>query len=76
MPLLLGVMLLTFALLRGAAASPFRLETGGIPLPLQERFTRFYGLDRPWFVEFWRYVRNVVTFQVGPTLTNRWVTAR
>jgi len=74
LPLLLGVMLLTFALLRGAGGSPFRLETGGLPRPLQEQFTRFYSLDRPWFVEFWGYVRNVATFHFGPSLTNRWVT--
>ena len=33
-PLLLFVMLVTFALMRGIGGSPFRLESGGLPEPL------------------------------------------
>jgi ABC-type dipeptide/oligopeptide/nickel transport system permease component len=72
-PLLLGVMLLTFALLRGMGGSPFRLETGGVPPTLQQRFTDYYRLDEPWFVEFANYVRQVATFNFGPSLVDRWV---
>ena len=74
LPLLLFVMLLTFALMRGAGGSPFRLESGGLPLSLQIQFTNFYGLDQPWFVQFGHYVQNVFTLHFGPSLTNRWVT--
>ena len=73
-PLLLGVMLLTFLLLRGTGGSPFRLETGGVNSVLQQRFTDFYGLDRPWYVQFARYVRGVATWHFGPSLVDRWVT--
>jgi oligopeptide transport system permease protein len=73
-PLILVVMLVTFALMRGIGGSPFRLEFGGVPYALQLRFERYYGLDDPWFVEFWNYVRHVSTFDFGPSLTNRYVT--
>jgi ABC-type dipeptide/oligopeptide/nickel transport system permease component len=73
-PLLLGIMLATFALMRGAGGSPFRLETGGVPQSLQMQLEDYYALDEPWFVEFLTYVRNVATFDFGPSLTDRNVT--
>jgi ABC-type dipeptide/oligopeptide/nickel transport system permease component len=73
-PLILLVMLVTFALMRGIGGSPFRLESGGVPIALQLRFERFYGLDEPWFVEFWNYVKHVATFDFGPSLVDRYTT--
>jgi oligopeptide transport system permease protein len=73
-PLILVVMLVTFALMRGTGGSAFRLETGGVPYALQLRFERYYGLQEPWFVEFWNYVRHVFTFDFGPSLVDRYTT--
>jgi ABC-type dipeptide/oligopeptide/nickel transport system permease component len=73
-PLILVVMLVTFALMRGIGGSPFRLELGGVPHALQLRFERYYHLRDPWFVEFWTYVKHVVTFDFGPSLVNRYET--
>jgi ABC-type dipeptide/oligopeptide/nickel transport system permease component len=67
-------MLITFALMRGIGGSPFRLESGGVPLALQLRFERYYGLNDPWFVEFWNYVKHVATFNFGPSLVDRYTT--
>jgi oligopeptide transport system permease protein len=74
LPLILFVMLVTFALMRGIGGSPFRLEFGGVPRALQLRFEDYYGLREPWFVEFWNYVRHVFTFDFGPSLVNRYTT--
>jgi ABC-type dipeptide/oligopeptide/nickel transport system permease component len=74
MPLLLLVMLVTFALLRGMGGSPFRLEEGGVPPALQVQLEDYYGLDDPWLVEFAHYVRNVATLDFGPSLVNRYTT--
>jgi ABC-type dipeptide/oligopeptide/nickel transport system permease component len=73
-PLLLLVMLVTFALLRGAGGTPFRPPEGipGLPAPKQRELTRFYHLDEPWFVEYAVYVRNVFTLEFGPSLVNRY----
>ena len=73
-PLILVVMLVTFALMRGIGGSPFRLEFGGVPLALQRQFEQYYHLNDPWFVEFWTYVRHVATFDFGPSLTSRYTT--
>jgi ABC-type dipeptide/oligopeptide/nickel transport system permease component len=73
-PLLLLVMLVTFALLRGAGGTPFNPPEGipGLPAPKQRELTRFYHLDEPWFVEYAIYVRNVSTLEFGPSLVNRY----
>jgi ABC-type dipeptide/oligopeptide/nickel transport system permease component len=73
-PLILVVMLVTFTLMRGIGGSPFKLESGGVPLALQLRFERFYHLNDPWFAEFGTYVKHVASFDFGPSLVNRYVT--
>jgi ABC-type dipeptide/oligopeptide/nickel transport system permease component len=72
-PLLLGVMLATYGLMRGSGGSPFDPPEGYIGVPeTYERFLReHYHLDEPWLVEFAYWVKNVVTFDFGPSLVLR-----
>jgi oligopeptide transport system permease protein len=72
---LLLVILVTFALMRGAGGTPFRPPEGytAPPLPLQLQLRTFYNLDEPWFVEYLTYVRKIGTLQFGPSLVNRYV---
>lgn len=72
-PLLLAIMLATFALMRGTGGSPFRPPEGyvGVPYTLELKLRAFYHLDEPWVVEFAIYVKNVFTLQFGPSLVNR-----
>jgi ABC-type dipeptide/oligopeptide/nickel transport system permease component len=72
-PLLLLVMLATFALMRGSGGDPFRPPPGfsGVPGPLQRELTDFYHLDEPWFVEYAIYVKHVFAFDFGPSLVQR-----
>jgi ABC-type dipeptide/oligopeptide/nickel transport system permease component len=72
-PLLLLVMLATFALMRGSGGDPFRPPEGysGVPGPLQRELEAFYHLHEPWFVEFVYYVKNVFTFNFGPSMVQR-----
>jgi dipeptide transport system permease protein len=72
-PILLLVMLATYALLRGAGGSPFTPPEGYIGVPeTYERFLRdFYHLDEPWLVEFAYYVKSVFTLDFGPSLVQR-----
>lgn len=74
LPVLLLVMVVTFALMRGAGGSPFRLETGGVPAALQGQLTEYYQLDEPWIVELGNYVWHVARLDFGPSLTVRDVT--
>jgi ABC-type dipeptide/oligopeptide/nickel transport system permease component len=73
-PIVLLVMLVTFALMRGAGGTPFRPPEGtaALPLPLQKKLSEFYHLDEPWFVEFGFYVKNVFTLHFGPSLVSRY----
>jgi ABC-type dipeptide/oligopeptide/nickel transport system permease component len=73
---LLFVILVTFALLRGAGGDPFRPPEGyaAPPAPLQNELREYYNLDEPWFVEFLTYVREIATLHFGPSLLNRDVT--
>ena len=72
-PLLLLVMLATFALLRGMGGDPFVLPEGfvGLPLPVERDLREYYRIDEPWFVEFAHYVANVARFDFGPSLNRR-----
>ena len=75
-PLLLLVMLATYALMRGMGGDPFILPEGfaGVPLPLERELREYYHLEDPWFVEFAHYVRNVASFDFGPSLNRRGLT--
>jgi oligopeptide transport system permease protein len=75
-PLLLLVMLATYALMRGMGGDPFVLPEGfvGLPLPLERELREYYRIDEPWFVEFAHYLANVATFDFGPSLNRRGVT--
>jgi dipeptide transport system permease protein len=69
--LVLGTMLVTFALMRGMGGTPFSTTLTphtGVPLPVELDLREFYKLDEPWFVEYLNYVRNVFTLQFGPSL--------
>ena len=74
-PLLLGVMLVTFVLMRGAGGDPFRPPEGyiGVPPSYANILRDHYHLDDPWFVEFAYWVKNVFTLQFGPSLVLRYV---
>jgi ABC-type dipeptide/oligopeptide/nickel transport system permease component len=69
--LVLGTMLVTFALMRGMGGTPFStvLEPhAGVPLPVELELREFYKLDEPWVVQYLNYVRNVFTLEFGPSL--------
>lgn len=74
-PLVVLVMLATFALMRGTGGSPFRPPEGytGVPFALERELRAHYHLDEPWFVEFAIYVKNVFTLNFGPSLVDRYL---
>jgi ABC-type dipeptide/oligopeptide/nickel transport system permease component len=72
-PLLLLIMLATFALLRGAGGDPFTLPEGfaSLPVPVERELREYYRFDEPWLVQFGTYVRHVATLDFGPSLNRR-----
>jgi ABC-type dipeptide/oligopeptide/nickel transport system permease component len=65
------VILLTFVMMRQIKGNPFRTSERNIPESIQQNLDRKYGLDKPWYVQYVRYVQNVFTFDLGPSLVQR-----
>jgi oligopeptide transport system permease protein len=68
--ILLGI-LMTFLLMRQIEGNPFRHSERAIPASIQRNLEAKYGLDDPWYVQYVRYVRDVATFDLGPSLVLR-----
>ncbi|MGA8485656.1 MAG: ABC transporter permease [Gaiella sp.] len=70
-PVILLVILMTFLLMRQIEGNPFRHSERAIPESIQRNLEAKYGLDDPWYVQYVRYVRDVATFDLGPSLVLR-----
>jgi dipeptide transport system permease protein len=70
-PVILLVILITFALMRQIEGNPFRLSERAVPAAIQRNLERQYGLDRPWYVQYAMYVKGMATFDLGPSLVLR-----
>jgi len=70
-PVLLLVILITFALMRQIEGNPFRTSDRAIPASIQQNLERKYGLDRPWYIQYAKFVQGVATFDLGPSLVLR-----
>jgi ABC-type dipeptide/oligopeptide/nickel transport system permease component len=58
-------------MMRQIKGNPFRTSERNIPESIQQNLDRKYGLDKPWYVQYVRYVQNVFTFDLGPSLVQR-----
>ena len=70
-PVILLVILLTFLLMRQIEGNPFRQSERAVPESIQRNLERKYGLDRPWYVQYAKYVQGVFTWDLGPSLVLR-----
>jgi oligopeptide transport system permease protein len=70
-PVILLVIFFTFVLMRQIEGNPFRTSERAIPEAIQENLERKYGLDRPWYVQYAKYVQGVFTLDLGPSLVLR-----
>jgi len=70
-PVILLVILLTFVLMRQIEGNPFRTSERAIPAEIQRNLERKFGLDQPAHIQYLRYVKGVVTFDLGPSLVLR-----
>ncbi len=70
-PVILLVIFLTFVMMRQIKGNPFRTSERNIPASIQENLERNFGLDKPWYVQYVTYVKNVFTFDLGPSLVQR-----
>jgi oligopeptide transport system permease protein len=70
-PVVLLVILLTFALMKQIGGNPFRQTERAVPESIQRNLERKFHLDEPWYVQYAQYVRNVFTFDLGPSMVLR-----
>ena len=70
--ILLGVSIITFALLYLLPADPVRQIAGRSATPATvENIRQQLGLDQPFFVQYWRYLTNLLTGDFGRSYSNK-----
>src|SRR3990170_2579159 len=65
-PVLFLVATTTFFIMRLAPGGPFMSEKA-IPPEIQANLQAKYGLDQPLWVQYGRYLRNLLRFDLGPS---------
>jgi oligopeptide transport system permease protein len=77
-PVLLGVALFSFLLIRLQPNGPFDTSASGRPIPanVRQALESRYGLDKPVPIQFIRYLGNVVRGDLGPMMRTPSLTVR
>jgi len=57
---------LTFALMQMIPGDPFT-EEKAIPEEILKSMRQHYGLDRPWYVQYGKYMKGLATWDLGPS---------
>jgi oligopeptide transport system permease protein len=70
-PVLLLVILMTFAMMKLIKGNPFQVTERPVPASIQANLDRKFHLDKPWWQQYLYYVRDVSTFNLGPSLVQR-----
>jgi oligopeptide transport system permease protein len=70
-PIILLVIFMTFWMMRAIKGSPFRRSDKAVPPAVLANLNRNFGLDKPWYVQYVRYVKDVATLNLGPSLVLR-----
>ena len=70
-PVILLVILLTFTMMKQIGGNPFRHTERAVPASIQANLNRKFHLDDPWYKQYLEYVKNVFTFDLGPSMVLR-----
>jgi oligopeptide transport system permease protein len=70
-PVILLVILMTFVLMKQIGGNPFRKTERSVPADIRRNLERQFNLDKPWYQQYAYYVKNVVTFNLGPSMSQR-----
>jgi ABC-type dipeptide/oligopeptide/nickel transport system permease component len=70
-PVLLLVILMTFLMMRMIKGNPFQRTERPVNAATQANLERIFHLDQPWYVQYGYYVRDIFTFNLGPSLLQR-----
>lgn len=56
----------TFALMQIIPGDPFTQEKA-VPEEILKAMYHHYGLDKPWYVQYWNYLKGLATWDLGPS---------
>ena len=56
----------TFFLMQAAPGDPFMQEQA-IPEEIMKSMYAHYGLDQPWYIQYLKYLKGLVTWNLGPS---------
>ena len=65
-PIILLVIFMTFWMMRAIKGSPFRKSDKAVPPAVLANLDRKFGLDKPWYIQYERYVTGVATLRLRP----------
>ncbi|MFA9557563.1 ABC transporter permease [Evansella sp. AB-rgal1] len=69
---LLVIVTLTFFLMHAAPGNPFDFdESGGISEQAMQNLMAHYNLDQPTYMQYFQYLKNIATFDFGPSMVSR-----
>jgi oligopeptide transport system permease protein len=60
------VVTLTFALMQVIPGDPFTQDEA-LPQEILQAMYRHYGFDQPWYIQYVRYLKGILTFDFGPS---------
>jgi len=70
-PVIMLVILMTFTMMKLIKGNPFRTTERPVPPAIQANLDRQFNLDKPWYLQYAYYVKDVFTFDLGPSLIQR-----
>ena len=70
-PVILLVILMTFLMMKQIGGNPFRHTEKNVPESIQRNLEAKFNLDKPWYVQYIYYVKNVAVFDYGPSMFQR-----
>jgi oligopeptide transport system permease protein len=70
-PVLLLVILMTFGMMKLIKGNPFRTSERDVEPAIQANLERQFNLDKPWYVQYVYYVKDVFTFDLGVSMRQR-----
>jgi oligopeptide transport system permease protein len=70
-PVILLVILFTFVMMRQIKGNPFRKGERAVPAAIQRNLEEKFHLGDPWYEQYASYVKDVFTFDLGPSLVLR-----
>lgn len=65
------IVTITFFLMRLAPGNPFAAEQQVVTPQIQEQLNEAYGLNDPWYEQYFNYVKNVATLDFGESMKYR-----